>query len=59
MRCARCHRTLLRQPAAEVKTRAGVVAYGLVCAERMGLVKPKRRPAKATAQRDLFTEGAA
>lgn len=53
MRCARCHRNLLRQPAAEVKTREGVDAYGQVCAERMGLLKPKRRP-RPTPQLDLF-----
>ena len=53
MHCARCRRTLLRPPAAEVKTRAGVDAYGQVCAERMGLVKPKRRP-RPTPQLDLF-----
>jgi hypothetical protein len=52
MRCARCQRNLLR-PAAEVKTRAGVDTYGQVCAERMGLLKPKRRP-RPTPQLDLF-----
>lgn len=44
MRCARCSRPLLREPAAEVKTRAGVIGYGRTCAERMGLLEPKRRP---------------
>ena len=43
MRCVKCGRALGAIPAATVKTRQGLSAWGPVCARRAGLIAPKRR----------------
>lgn len=48
MRCVKCGRPLGATPAATVKTRQGVSAWGPVCARRAGLIaaKPRQRSLK-------------
>lgn len=45
MRCVRCKRPLIT-PAAEARTRAGVVAWGPKCAIMAGLIERRRRARK-------------
>jgi hypothetical protein len=43
MKCIRCNRSISSTPAATVKTRQGISAWGPVCARRAGLIEPKSR----------------
>jgi hypothetical protein len=67
VRCARCHRPIFKTPAATVKTKRGICAYGPTCARLMGLTEsaararamqatPKRRTAADEAQLELELE---
>jgi hypothetical protein len=67
MRCERCKRPIFKDPAATVRTRGGVKAYGPKCASLMGLtetaararamqVTPRRRKTADEAQLELELE---
>lgn len=43
MKCTRCNRPIFSTPAATVKTRRGVAAYGPKCARIMGLTESAAR----------------
>lgn len=69
MKCARCNRPIFKTPAATVKTRHGVAAYGPKCASLMGLTEaaararaiqaaPKRRKTAEETQLELELEEA-
>ena len=69
MKCQRCRRPIFKTPAATVKTRRGVMAYGPTCARIMGLTEaaartraiqaaPKRRKTAEETQLELELEGA-
>lgn len=53
MKCARCSRPIFKTPAATVKTRRGIAAYGPKCAGLMGLTESaaRARATQATASR--------
>jgi hypothetical protein len=53
MKCCRCSRPIFNTPAATVKTRRGVMAYGPKCARLMGLteVAARSRAIQATPKR--------
>ena len=68
MKCQRCRRPIFKTPAATVKTRRGVMAYGPTCARYMGLTEsaartraiqaaPKRRKTAEETQLELELEG--
>lgn len=50
MKCARCHRVMLK-PAATVTAQGHQVGYGPRCAEVMELVPPKLRHTRSTMRR--------
>lgn len=67
MKCQRCRRPIFKTPAATVKTRRGVMAYGPTCARMMGLTEaavrtravlfiPKRRKTANETQLELELE---
>ena len=67
--CQRCNRPIFSTPAATVKTRSGVKAYGPKCARIMGLTEaaartraiqaaPKRRKTAEETQLELELEEA-
>ena len=67
MKCQRCRRPIFSTPAATVKTRSGVKAYGPKCARIMGLTEsaartraiqaaPKRRKTAEETQLELELE---
>lgn len=69
MKCQRCRRPIFKTPAATVKTRSGVKAYGPRCARIMGLTEaaartraiqaaPKRRKTAEETQLELELEDA-
>lgn len=47
MKCIRCNRPIIARPAATVRTRQGVSAWGPVCARKAGLLQPAERRASA------------
>jgi hypothetical protein len=53
MKCQRCNRPIFKTPAATVKTKSGVAAYGPKCAQIMGFTEAaaKTRAALATPKR--------
>ena len=52
MKCVKCGRPLGPKPAATVKTKQGLSAWGPVCARRAGLIeaKPRQRALKVIHQ---------
>lgn len=57
MRCARCSRPLLSAPAATIRTRSGLIAWGPVCARLSGLVAPRNPKAAGKAGKSRRTRG--
>ena len=51
MKCCRCNRPILSTPAATIKTKAGLMAFGPKCARIAGLTERAARRRAAVAPR--------